>query len=63
MPHFRVSFCRVYEVDVTVDSEAEAEDAARELFCNDDVSVCVGTLLFDGTQEIFLNENGEVIEP
>lgn len=62
MPHFRVSFCRVYEVDVTVDVKEEAQDAALELFSQDD-SVITGPLLFNGAQEIFLNENGEVIEP
>ena len=62
MPHFRVLFCRVYEVDVTVDSEEEARDAALELYSQDD-SVITGPLSFDGIQEIYLNDNGEVIEP
>lgn len=58
---FRVSFSRLFEVDVFAGSAEEAEQIGRDLVITGD-SVNIGELMIDSVEELKLDEDGNPIE-
>lgn len=58
---FRVSFSRLFEVDVFAGSTEEAEQIGRDLVITGD-SVNIGKLMIDSVEELKLDADGNPIE-